>query len=474
MARQSQTDGRPNIVLIGTDQQRFDALGINGNGILKTPTLDGLAGRGVNFTRAFAQNTVCVPSRACIHTGRYTHQHGCRYMEVAVDDTPGLPPWEKTFMEHLQGAGYVTGACGKIHMYPEKGYDWHRLTGGKGGRWTQSTGLPIGPGPLGPVYAEWLEERHPGGYELIYEQRRRPEYKANCKALVNVLPLEEYVEWWTKENAIEFITSNKDRPFFLWCGSCGPHEPFDPPEPYASLYNPDDMPVSPICLAPTDGKPAPYHSDGLRHERGLEIVKLITARYYALMTLIDDMTAQIVDALRLLDLLDNTLIVHFSDHGEMLGDFGLTGKRVFHEHVLRVPMFIVPPGQGGSGNACDEMVETMDLAPTILDYAGVDIPDTVQAASLRPIIENRRHEPKQHILSEWTDSSQTTHGKCVRTDRYKYVCWSNDIGEFYDMREDPFEQRNLWSDPAYAELVREHERLLLKTLLDSEKPIIDR
>ncbi|MHC4716902.1 MAG: sulfatase family protein, partial [Planctomycetota bacterium] len=147
---------RPNILLIGTDQQRYDALGVNGSGLIRTPNLDRLAGCGVNFSRAFVQNTVCVPSRACMQTGRYVHQHGVRYMEPVVDDTPGLPPWETTFMQRLQQAGYTTGACGKIHMYPPKGYDWLRLTGGKGGRWTQSTGLPIGPGPLGPVYAEWL------------------------------------------------------------------------------------------------------------------------------------------------------------------------------------------------------------------------------------------------------------------------------------------------------------------------------
>jgi len=147
-------ESRPNIILITTDQQRYDTLGINGSHpLVSTPHIDALAGPGVHFTNAYSQNTVCVPSRACLQTGRYTHQHGVTYMENVVDDTPGLPDWELTFMEHLQAHGYHTGATGKIHMYPAKGFDWQRLCGGKGQRWLVSEGSPLGPGPLGPVYA---------------------------------------------------------------------------------------------------------------------------------------------------------------------------------------------------------------------------------------------------------------------------------------------------------------------------------
>ena len=121
--------------------------------MVRSPNIDALARRGVRFTRAFVQNTVCVPSRACIQTGRYTHQHGVRYMELRVDDTPGLGGSETTFMERLQAAGYRTGAAGKIHMYPAKGFDWMRLTGGKGQRWTCPYGQDIGPAPLGNAYA---------------------------------------------------------------------------------------------------------------------------------------------------------------------------------------------------------------------------------------------------------------------------------------------------------------------------------
>ena len=172
---------RPNILLISTDEQRYDTLGVAGNTQVRTPHLDALSSRGAFFERPYIQNTVCIPSRACLQTGRYTHQHGVTYMEAEIDLTPGLPEWEVTFMERLQAAGYRTGATGKMHMMPQKGLHYQRLVGGKGSRWTEAEGGPLGPGPLGPTYASWLETRHPGGYEAIYEQRRRPDTRARCR-----------------------------------------------------------------------------------------------------------------------------------------------------------------------------------------------------------------------------------------------------------------------------------------------------
>ena len=219
---------RPNILLLTTDQQRFDTLGCNGNTWIRTPHMDALASRGVNFQRAYVQNTVCIPSRACLQTGRYDHQHGVEYMEEAIDDTPGLPAWETTFMERLQAAGYRTCGFGKLHMLPPKGFHELTICGGKGSRWTRSAGLEIGLGPLGRDYAAWLEARHPGAYELIYEQRRRPEYAQFRTAITNVLPLEEYVDYWTAENTIACIRRGQTANFQTagnWCQSPPSRQP---------------------------------------------------------------------------------------------------------------------------------------------------------------------------------------------------------------------------------------------------------
>jgi len=252
------TISRPTILLFTTDQQRYDALGVDGGEVCRTPHLDALARRGVRFDRAYIQNPVCIPSRACLMTGRYTHQHGVRYMETVIDRTPGLPEWELTIQRRLQSAGYHTAAFGKLHMMPDRDFETMITCGGKGARWTRATGLDIGPGPLGPQYAQWLEARHPGGYELLYEQRRRPEYRANATAVVNVLPLEEYVDYWIAQNTIDFLEQDHDRPFFVWCGFCGPHGPFDPPKPYDELYPLEEIPLPATLTDPGDPAKPPF------------------------------------------------------------------------------------------------------------------------------------------------------------------------------------------------------------------------
>jgi arylsulfatase A-like enzyme len=458
-------DNRPNLILVTTDQQRYDTLGVTGNEQIRTPNLDALAGRGTLFRNAFVQNPVCIPSRACMQTGRYTHQHGVRYMETVIDTTPGLPGWEHTFMERLQAAGYETGAAGKIHMMPEAGFHHLRVCGGKGARWTESEGQEIGPGPLGPTYAGWLEERHPGGYERIYEQRRQPEYKGQMTAVVNVLPVEEYVDYWIAEEAIEFIQRERERPFFLWIGFCGPHGPMDPPRPYDELYPFDEVPWPRTLDAPG----VPDNSFRRRVHADPTLMRRVISYYWALVTFIDDMMKRIDDTLGELGLWDNTLLAMTSDHGDMLGDRARRGKGNFYDIVTRVPTFVIPPGGKPGASDVTELVEAMDIAPTMLDYAGVEIPSVMQATSLRPLVEGHGggHEA---VLCEYTTNDQSFSGKCVRTERYKYCFWTGDKpDEFYDLEADPDELTNLIDDPACAQPIREHQEIMLGKLTESEK-----
>ncbi len=185
--KDSKEQEKPNILFITTDQQRLDSLGIYGNNIVQTPNIDNLGKNGVIYYNAFCQSPVCVPGRACISTGRYTNQHGVSYSTGVSESEPKLSECEKTFVEHLKEGGYFTAGFGHIqHVKPYRGFDSLKLTGGKGARWTQSSGLPIGPGPLGPEYEEWLEERHSGGYEMIYEQRKNPDYKKFKTSIENI------------------------------------------------------------------------------------------------------------------------------------------------------------------------------------------------------------------------------------------------------------------------------------------------
>jgi arylsulfatase A-like enzyme len=453
-------DPRPNVLLITTDQQRYDMLGANGNAQVRTPHLDALAARGALFAQATIQNTVCIPSRACLQTGRYTHQHGVCYMETVIDDTPGLPAWEQTFMERLQGAGYHTGAFGKIHMMPERGFHEMQVTGGKGGRWTRSAGLPIGLAPLGRDYAAWLEARHPGGYEAIYEQRRRPEYQQYHTAISNVLPLDEYVDTWIAENTLDFIRRDHGRPFFAWCGFCGPHGPVDPPQPYDTLYEPEEVILPANFGVDDEGRPRATTPEQEW------IARRWCAYYMGLVTLIDDMVGRLVEALEGRGLIENTLIVFTTDHGEMMFERGRLGKGNFTEAVIRAPLIVAPPG-GLAGRVVEGLVETYDIAPTILDYARAEVPATMSARTLRPLVQGES-PGKDVALCEHQSNDRSERGICVRTERGKYEIWSPSGRErFYDLQADPLERRNLIAQAPYRDEVDRHRRLMIERLMNT-------
>jgi arylsulfatase A-like enzyme len=470
----------PNIVLITTDQQRYDALGST-NPLVQTPNLDRLAAMGTAFRRGYVQNPVCIPSRACIQTGRYVHQHGVDHMEEVIGETPGLPPWETTVMERLQRAGYATAAFGKIHMLPPKGLDELGLTMGKGARWTVAEGSPLGPSQLGPVYADWLERKHPGGTEALYAQRRQPEYREQATAIVNVLPADEYVDYWIAEQTWEYLERSHERPFFLWCGFCGPHPPYDPPELYASRYRPEDVPLPRLLRARQQGV------DGARPSRfdrpdGEALIRKITAYYWAMVTFIDDMVGRIMATLTRRGLWENTLVIFTSDHGDMLGDFGKLGKENFTEPVVRAPYLLVPPGSpptppGGAGEPrnFDGLVEHIDLAPTMLDYAGIKQPAALPGVSLRPILE--AEDPtalafpgKEAVLCEYVPGHQRWRSTCLRSGRYKYVfSGAGRPAEFYDLQRDPDELVNVAGDPASRQEVQRHAELLLARLSETQQ-----
>jgi len=451
-------DSRPNVLLITTDQQRYDTMGLSGMAQARTPNLDALAARGAFFRNAFCQNPVCIPSRACIMTGRYIHQHGVDYMEQVIDDTPGLPPWELTIQERLQHAGYRTAAFGKIHMMPERGFHEQLITGGKGARWTKSAGLPIGLGPLGRDYAAWLEERHPGAYEAIYERRRQPDYSEYATAVPFPLPLEQYVDYWTAENTISFLNREHDRPFFVWCGFCGPHPPCDPPEPYDKMYAEDEIELPSNYGVHEDGSPRPTTP------RQDAVARRFCAYYLALVTLIDDQVGRIIEVMRERNLLENTLIIFTSDHGEMMFEFGRTGKGNFYECIIHMPLIVVPPGGLPSGRMVDGLVETFDIGPTVLDYCNAELPPEMSATSLRPLVEGHG-EGKEMILCEFTDARRSRRSVCVRTERYKYWFSGRDEPErFFDLENDPLERHNAADAPhLQAELAR-HRMLMLERL----------
>jgi arylsulfatase len=471
---------RPNLLIITTDQQRFDTLAAAGNPHVRTPQLDALAARGVLFRRGYIQSPTCIPSRACIQTGRYTHQHGVYYTDNVIDTTPGLPPWERTVMERLQEVGYTTAGFGNIHMMPPKGLEEMQLTTNKGSRWTVAEGSPLGPAPLGPIYAQWLEGRRPGAYEEIYAQRRRPEYREQAMAIVNVLDPDEYVDYWIAENSWRYLDRDHERPFFLWCGFCGPHPPYDPPEPYASMYRPEDIPVPALLHARQQNVPDGDRPTRFDQPDGEQLIRKITAHYWGMVSFVDDMVGRIMEVLTRRGLWDNTMVVFTTDHGDLLGDFGKLGKSTFLEPVIRAPYIVVPPGtspapSGHVPRAFDGLVEHVDLAPTFLDYAGVEHTADLPGRSLRPVLEGTGELPAlDGILCEYTSNERDFHSKCLRTVRYKYVITSSahvpSRVELYDLEQDPQETTNVAGDPSYRDELARHAELLRRLTLTERNP----
>jgi arylsulfatase A-like enzyme len=347
-------------------------------------------------------------------------------------------------------------------MYPEKGFDWDRLTGGKGQRWLQSEGSPLGPGPLGAKYAAWLEKKRKGAYEEIYSERRAQETYKKIGVMDMPVSNDEYIENWIAEESIGFIKerSAKEEPFFLWCGFCGPHGPFDPPEPYRSMYDPKDV------ILPVE------HSgwSSWRDRYDEDLMRRCIAYYWGMITCIDDHIGRMTDELKELGIYDDTMILFVSDHGEMLGEKGLMGKCVFYDTVARVPMWIKPPSDlEYKSRTFDGLVEAMSVAPTILDMAGVEIPENMTAKSLSPILSGATDEGAEMIFSEYVKNDKSEVSKCVRTETHKYIrFFKSGKEEFYDLQNDPQEQDNLALSGAQKEKMLELKENLFDWLARTE------
>ena len=289
-------------------------------------------------------------------------------------------------------------------------------------------------------------------------------------SVINTLRLEHYVETYILEKSMEFIRANRDRPFFLWAGFCGPHGPHDPPASHADLYPFEEIDLPGTLEADLAGKPAFIRrrsNPAMGSENNFRNLRRYMSYYYCLCTLIDEYVGRLIQTLEEEGLLENTLVVYTSDHGEMLGDFGMSGKGNFYEPVVRVPLLARPPG-GCEGRRFNGLMEVMDVAPTFLDYAGIERPREMAATSFRSALEGGAggHD---RVLSEFTTNDRGINGKCLITARYKYVYWdAGQGGEFYDLREDPLELRNLYEDPACRIERDRHAEMLLERLMASE------
>ena len=440
---------QPNILWICTDQQRYDTIGALGNKYVDTPNIDRLVGDGIAFTHAYCQSPICTPSRASFLTGMYPSTvHSTRNGNSMFNEEQIL------VTKYLADAGYDCGLIGKLHLASAFGRIEPRTDDGYS-FWEYSH-APRDDWPKGHGYADWVRKKGSVLGDLIKNS--------------DGVPPELHQTTWCAEKTIEFIRKQRTGPWMASVNIYDPHPPFNPPSCYRDKFDPEKMPgplfrdsdlKQQMALEKIDFQSKvrlPNELD-IRDpkfpERGRSAEgRQLQAAYYAMIKLIDDQVGNIIEALENDGVRDNTVIIFTSDHGEMLGDHGLIQKGCrFYEGLVRVPLIISWPERFLKDVQSDALVELIDKAPTILELAGVDIPSRMQGRSLLPILygEKPLDKHRDHVRCEYYDAldePDNSFATMFRNERYKLVVYhGHDVGELYDLQEDPEEFENMWSEP---------------------------
>jgi len=471
---------KTNVVLFITDGQRTDTLGCYGNRLVDTPNIDAFAQAGARFERSFCPHSVCMPTRASIYTGRHPHVHGVWANGVALSAD------EVTLPRVLAENGYATCAAGKIHFEPQQMYmsgDRPAISDGVRAACPIIEDTPYyGFGEvhmtenlLGLEYLRFIDREHP---ELAERARKRDR-----------MPEEAHDLQWTTDQAIGFIRRQveSDTPFFCHCSYHELSPPGNPPDTFVDRYDPADVPVPELREADLAKKPDWYRQcyEGYlsrgRHPDEATLRRHI-ACYYSVASFIDKQFGRLMSALEELGVLDDTIVLFTSDHGLSLNDhFQWRHGPFLFDQVVNVPMIWRVPGMAQRGVVTEELVESVDIMPTVLDLCGAEIPHAVQGQSLRPLI---CAEPdargKESVLIQERQApdlaargldpaSVTQYG--LRTKDWKVIHYQGQPwGELYDLRNDPGEFENLWDDPASQRRRAELEHLLLDRLFEGGEP----
>ena len=486
----------PNLLLITSDQHRGDCFGFEGRAV-RTPHLDLMAEEGARFCTAITPNPVCQPARASMLTGLLPNTHGVR------DNGIDLPPatGERGFAGCLARSGYRTGFIGKAHFSshhtfaptgtpecrqsmdrfgpewfgPYMGFEHAELVVEGHNHW-----LPMAP-PFGRHYERWYHGDGRGELKnRLYRASLPPDSQGALQTWNSGLPPAWHNSTWVGDRTIDFLrTSSRDRPFCLWASFPDPHHPFDAPAPWCWMHRPEDVDLPPHRSRDLERRPWWHRAaiEGNPAHGNAEINKMrspaeqteaqlrhLIANYYGMISFIDHQVGRIDAALHEFGLADNTVVIFTSDHGEWLGDHGLVLKGPMpYDGLLRVGL--VAKGPGIARDICvRQPVSLVDLAPTLLDFAGAPIP-AMHGCSLRSLMAGGADE-RAFAYNEW-DVGADRCGmplrlRTVRTERYRMTIeLESGAGELYDFATDPHECMNRFDDPAYrevrAELIRHVE-----------------
>ena len=426
----------PNVLLIMTDQQRTDTLGFRGETPCRTPHVDSIAANGVSFDNAITPCPLCLPSRAALFTGLYPTQN-----DMMSNQSGYLSKCQ--MFDHFRGHGYQINYSGKWHLGEGNIGEFTDRHAGDStteySRWCRDQGLIDG----------WMFN------DPATRTTRTPSMsipKVHCQDL----PVGKTNEAYITDFAVDMIrTRDRDRLFFQVCSYNGPHPPFMIPEPYFSMYDPADVPT-PANFGPREGEhPAhaqSYYRDLFNdHGQDFEDWRASYAVYWGFVTMIDDFVGKLLGVMAEEGLMDDTIVVFTSDHGENLGAHGLWQKMVAFEESIRVPLILSVPGEA-SGVRSLALASLVDLAPTLSalcglpdqpNWPGQDLWQLDWGYDARPA-QMAMHRP----LGDWM---KVADWRMIKADGLKYVWHRGMEDELFDLTADPGELENLIDSEAYAD-----------------------
>ena len=486
------TSGPLNILLITSDQQHWNSLGIDHPGI-HTPNLNRLCREGTRFHRAYCPNPTCTPTRATLLTGMMPSQHGAWTLGTKLDEKlPTLPGL-------LSEKGYYTGLVGKAHFQPLVGDDtytsierhpylrdldfWRNFTGGwYGFDRVETARMHADEGHAGGHYACWMEDKGFANWQDFFqpipgtEGPSREDYTHGGDPRKWDLPEEMHYTTWTGERTVALMDEalEAEKPFYIWSSFHDPHPPYIVSEPWASMYDPDEMEPGSLTPGEHDANPDHFrfaavendpefwaeakldqgaiHGGNFQGKTSEEDLKKNIACYYGMVSFMDKEIGRILDALEERNLTENTLIVFTTDHGHFLGQHGLTAKAIHHyEDLIRLPFIVRGPGVPANQTSSD-LQNLVDLPRTFLTQAVGEAPVFLQGVDQTASWEGRG-PVREWSLTENHHGYTRFHMNTLVTDRYKLTIHrDSDQGELFDLQEDPEEIHNRWSDPTAAEL----------------------
>lgn len=478
----------PNILFIMADQLRADYLACNGHPTIRTPHIDALAARGVNFTKAYCQAPVCGPSRMSFYTGRYAISHGASYNNVPLQVS------ERTIGDYLRPQGYRTALVGKTHMRRDEEGMRHLGLDPDSSRgvlisqcgfepFERDDGLhPDQSADPDLPYNRYLRERGYAGNNPWHSAANSAESKSGellsgWHMRHSHLPArvkEEHSETaYTTNRAMDFITEAGDSPWCLHLSYIKPHWPYMAPAPYHAMYHQKDL-LPAVRSEQEREQPHPVLEAFMNHPESLEFSRVevrerVIPAYMGLITQLDAHIGRLMTFLEDRAQLDNTLIVFTSDHGDYLGDHWLGEKEMFHEPSARIPMIVVDPSAQADatrGTTNDALVEAIDLLPTFVDYSGGDSRShdhVLEGSSLKPLLHGKHVDSwRTYAFSEadyaWRPARlalslapNQARAFMITDGRWKYVHYEHHRPQLFDMETDPNELHDLAGDSSHDE-----------------------